>query len=284
MSAVRTRAPGFWSRASSIPAAWAWALLLLLALLCALVLLWIPRPVEPDEMPGLRLPVAEVSRVLRRDQAAVSVSLPRQESSRLERLYLDQGRYERAGVRPPEAGLRLKELRRRLRRFGKKQGEEAMVALRARAVARLRSALDIELDEKQTLGVLGSFPKTLRTFGASRDGELVAPWFVVRTLYKARWNLVHGLVPTEGMERVELLAYYGWLALQAEEAPLDMRVRALALYASLGGADAEEAQGVLSYRIGDLAAAERHLQAAYQQRPGLRLRNYLLAVRRVRGG
>jgi len=138
MSAARTRPPGFWSRASSIPEAWAWALLLLLAPLCALVLFWIPRPVEPEEMPGLRLSAAEVSRVLRRDQAAQSASLPGEELSRLERLYLEQGRYERAAVPPPEAGPRLNELRERLRRFLQQQGEEAMLALRARAVERNR--------------------------------------------------------------------------------------------------------------------------------------------------
>jgi hypothetical protein len=272
------------ARLPSIPDAWASALLLLLAVACALFLLWLPRPVQPQETPGLRLPVAEVNRVLQRDRAAERATLPEAMVAQLQRLYRDQGRFETRIHFRSEARERAQELRELLRLFRKKQGDEGVSALRSRAVASLRSALDLELDDEETRGVMGSFAKTLRMYGASRDGELVAPWFVVRTMYEARWNMVHALAPTDGMERVELLAYYGWLALQAETAPMAMRLKAVERYASLGGAGAEEAWGVLAYRAGDLVSAQRHLRAAYRKRNGWRLRNYLLAVQRARGG
>ncbi len=259
------------------------ALLLLLAVLCALFLLWLPRPVRPDETPGLRLPLAEVNLVLQRDREVAAVSLPEDEVARLQRLYRQQGRFERLPARPPEASGELWELRDRLRRLREQRGEEAVNALRARAIAALSSALNAELDEERTQGIMGSFPRTLEMYGASWRGELIAPWFVVRTMYKARWNLVHDLAPTDGMLRVEQLAYYGWLALQVDRAPLVKRVNAIGFYARLGGEEAEQALGVLFFRKGDMASAESHLRAAYRQRPGWRLRNYLLAVERLRG-
>ena len=267
----------------SIPDAWASALLLLLAMLCALFLLWLPRPVHPGEPPGLRLPLPEVKQALQRDREAAAAPLPRDEAARLERLYRQQGRFERLPARPPEARRELDELRDRLRLLREQRGEAAVDALRARAAAALRPALQAELSEEQTQAILGSFPRTLEMYGASRQGELVAPWFVVRTMYKARWNLVHAFAPTRGMQRVEQLAYYGWLALQADGAPLHKRMNALGFYAALQGSGAAEAQGVLSFQIGGLASAERHLRAAYRQRPGWRLRNNLLAVSRLRG-
>ena len=270
------------SRGRSIPDLWVSALLLLLALLCALFLLWFPRPVQPSESPGLRLPLGDVNRVLQRDREVAEIRLPAGAVSRLQRLYRQQGRFELMPARPAEAGEKLLELRDRLRLFRKEHGEEAVNALRARATAALRSTLDADLDEETTRGIMGSFPRTLEMYGASRRGELVAPWFVVRTMYKARWNLVHELDPIDGMSRVEQLAYFGWLALQADSAPLEKRMNALGFYHRLQGIDAEQAQGVLAYRLGDLAAAERHLRAAYRRRSSWRLRNYLLAVDRVR--
>jgi len=269
--------------AGAIPEARAAAALLLLAVGCSLVLLAVPRAALPDEMPGLRLPARDVQAVLDRDAAAARTALPGKEAARLEGLMLLLGRYEKKNVPPSDTEMRLRELRDALGALRKLQGEKAVDALRARAVARLQSALELELPEEQIQGTLGSFPAMLKKYGATRDGELVAPWFVVRTMYKARWNLLHGMVSTEAMERTELLALFGWVALQADRASARSRKQALARYAELGGQDADEAQGVFSYLAGDFPAAERFLRTAYERRPSWRLRNLLLGVRAAGG-
>jgi hypothetical protein len=262
--------------------AWAAALLLALALACALVLLFIPRPVAPNQLPVLRLPADGIRQVLAGERAAMEAGGLNQQMRLLEKLLLEKGRSDRNPRQSPQIkAQRLAELRRVFEHVQLKQGDIAVRALRARAVAKLESALRLELPDQETAAVLGSFPAILERAGAARDGELIAPPFVVRTMYKCRWNMIHGFDPTADLRRVELLAYWGWLALHDHRAPMARRLKALEQYGSLDGAGAAEAAGVLHYARGDFAQSARFLQTAYQQHPSLRLRNHLLAVQRT---
>jgi hypothetical protein len=165
----------------------------------------------------------------------------------------------------------------------KESGEPAVLALRAAAVERLDAALDLKLDPKLARDVMGDFALMLEKESCARGGELIAPRFVVRILYKARWNIAHEIAPDYAFASVERRAYYGWQSLHAERLPVEKRMRALVQYRRHGGHRADEAAAVLLQRSGQNEVASAALTAAYRSSSTLRLRNALVAMTQAPG-
>jgi hypothetical protein len=258
--------------------------LMAVSIACTSLLLVIARPVPPLELPSLALPEAAVTAQLREDadQARNAPDTPR--ARELEALLWKQGAAERHGLEYEDSYRnRRRALELGYRAFVSEVGEERALRLRSKAVAKLEDALELRLKDEQAQAVIGVFATVLAREGLSRDGYLVAPEFVVRTLYKARWNILHGLAPDYALEPIEKRAFYGWKALHAEHLPLASRIEALHAYGSAGGVDLEEALGVLLFRMGDYKQSLAALRVAYQKHPNLRLRNYLLSARIASG-
>ncbi len=269
-------------RALSQPAAA--CALLAVAVACAGLLFAQERAVAPGELPSLRLPAAEVRATIARDHT-LAARAPDARVTEIEALLREQGIAESKvleGLAPYEE--RRAALRRACGALDAK-GADGLAVLRARSVARLEAALALELEDAELPAVLGSFARTLAREGVTRDAEIVAAPFVVRTLYKARGNLLCGVAPDAGFERVERLAYYGWQSLHAERLPPTQRVAALERYAEAGGQGARgvaEARATLLFLGGDHAGAEAAFAAAYADEGSLRLRNHALAAQRAR--
>jgi hypothetical protein len=255
------------------------AALFALALTCAGLLFVLERAVPPIELPSLSLPRAPVEAVIRADATAASAAPKSKQAVALEALLWRQGAAEAPGIEDLDTYRnRRKALELGYRALVRVEGEARVLRLRSKAVAQLEAALDLQLKDEQAKAVLGSFTAVLEHEGASRNGYLVAPRFVVRTLYKARWNILHGLAPDYTFERVEKRAFYGWQALHAERVPLQRRIEALHAYGLAGGDQIEEALGVLLFRMGDYRQAAKALRAAQRKHGSLRLRNYVLGA------
>jgi hypothetical protein len=257
-------------------------LLLVLAVSCAGLLFAQPRATAARELPSLVLPQAPVQRVLQADARAARRAPNSEKARAVDALFLEHGRLEAEGL---EAVERYQQRRKALvdayRDVVAEVGAEAALRLRERALDKLEAALALRLRDADAKAVLGSFTAVLARERASRDGVIVAPHFVVRTLYKARWNLLHGLPRDHGFADVEKRAYYGWQALHAERVPLLQRIQALHSYGLAGGDDVEEALGVLLMRQGDAAQAARAFEHAYRKNGSLRLRNAWLGAQRA---
>jgi len=106
---------------------------------------------------------------------------------------------------------------------------------------------------------------------------------VVRTLAKARWNILHGLTPDHALSKLERQAFFGWRALHAEGVAPSQRLEALASYAAAGGAHAELARAILLYRSGDARGASELLAKLEAKGGSARTHNYLVAARIVAG-
>jgi hypothetical protein len=258
--------------------------LLVLAAACAALLFAQERHTRPRELPSLTLPAEPVRRVLEADAQAARAAPGSPRAQALAALLLEHGRAESRGLEDAEL-YRARRARLELgyRELVAETGEPAALRLREKAVLALEAALALELSDAEAKAVLGSFPAVLAREGASRGGELVAPHFVVRTLYKARWNLLHGIAADHRFQPIEKRAYYGWQALHAERVPALRRIEALHAYGLAGGEDVEEALGVLLLREGDAVQASQALQAAYRKRANIRLRNMLLGARHAAG-
>lgn len=254
--------------------------LFLVSLACAALLFWIPRAVAPVELPSLQLSAAEVDAALKADAQAARTTLASPRVATLERLMLEQGRSEQAGseeVGPYDA--RRAALVREYAALAAEVGAQRALALRARAAERLEAALDMKLPTADARAVIGAMNSMLARDAVSVDGYLVAPRFLVRTLYKARWNLLHGLAVDHQFARVEKQAFHGWEALNVERLPLARRVEGLRAYEQASGQHVAEAWGVLSFRAGELQQAAQMLELAYREHPSLRLRNYVNGAR-----
>lgn len=234
-------------------------------------------------MPELQLDATEVAEVMASDAHLERQLQPDPEATALDRLLLQLGEVERGIEEPAEHfNARRKAMRDGVLRLAERQGHRAPAALRARALARVESAMAGTLPEAEIPAVMGTFSNQLQRHRLMVGGRILAPHFVVRTLYKARWNLAHGLPNDHAMLPVEARALHGWMGLHATELSTDARLAALKRYDELGGEHALEAQGVLLYQAGDYALAALALQRAHDQHPGhLRIRNHAIAARVV---
>jgi hypothetical protein len=250
-----------------------------LALLCAGLLFARPRAVPPRELPSLTLPERAVREAMVADAAAAQTAPTSARARALEALLMEHGAAESRGPEDTDVySKRQRSLATGYRELVDEVGEPVALRLRAKNAQRLEQALDLRLPDAEAKAVLGALPNILKREDAARDGYLVAPRFVVRTLFKARWNILHGLPPTKNFAKVELLAYYGWQTLHAERLPIPQRLRAAQAYQHAGGQDIDEILGVLLYRNGDFALAARAFAAAQHGGLQLRLRNHMLAA------
>ena len=250
-----------------------------LCVACALLLLSLPRAIAPTEFPSLTLSAADVALAIR-DDARLAASAPNSPAAReLNSRFAEFGATELAAIED----ARLSSQRRRLlhhlfSRVVAESGEASALALRSLALSKFEAALDARLPADQVPGTMGIFANVLSEHRATRDGEELAPHFVLRTLYKARWNVMLELEPDFRMTRVERRAYFGWLGMHAENLPLGRRREALLKYAAVGGPNALEAVGVLAFLDHDFQHAKAALERAYAAAPSLRLRNYIRGV------
>lgn len=253
--------------------------LLGLALACALTLIGLPRPVVPADLPGLVLPATAVREQLEADARAAARAPADDTVRELQRLLAEHSRAERDVVEDLDSYTK----RRRLLGEAQaavlaKHGPAGLDALRGLAAERLQQALDMRLPEAELPGVMGAFAHLLAHNRAVVDGVELAPHFVLRTLYKARWNLLCGLAPVAGLSAVERLAYYGWMGLQSRQLPAREQLDALERYRDEGGQNAPLALGMAQLLGGNFAKARSELSEAYRVSPTFRLRNFLLAT------
>ncbi|HTU57409.1 MAG TPA: hypothetical protein VMF89_03230, partial [Polyangiales bacterium] len=172
------------------------------------------------------------------------------------------------------------ELRRRRMRHAQEalvaeSGARAGNAMRARALLKFEAALAGEVPRAELKGLMGIYPHVLAQHLLTRDGIELGPHFVVRTLFKARWNRLCDLPPETDLSPVERRAYFGWMGLHAANLSVRDRLQALVSYAAAGGAEAEQALGVLAFVDQDYRRAAASFERAYTQTSNLRLRNYL---------
>ncbi|MDD9940941.1 MAG: hypothetical protein OXU20_07895 [Myxococcales bacterium] len=259
---------------------WVLGGLVVLAPACALVWFAWPRTLAPLQPPSLTLAAAPVLAALQADHEAAARVPESKLIEALDENFLAQGRAD-SGLQEPLVRHRERHKGRQqlLTRVVKEHGQEAVLALRARAVERFEALLAGRSDLAEAPGILGVFPNYLATQGVTRQGLDVTPRFVVRTLYKVRWNRLHGLERAHRFSQIEAQAYFGWLALHAFKLPVPQRLWALDAYERAGGQRAAEARGVLRFRNGEYAGAVEALEQAQAHDSSLRLRNYLRGAR-----
>lgn len=236
-----------------------------------------PVPVTPTAPPALVLSRDATSRVVEADARNASTLTPTEVSARLEGLFREQNLAEASGADAADAaGLRSANLRAIAGDLEREGGEALLLALRAKAVLTFEEVVTrAPLEPHPEL--VGAFPRVTERYGVTREGVLVAPAFVLRTLYKARWNHLVGKLPTWNLEDVEKQAYFGWLVTNADTAPLPDRMRALRDYAEAGGTRAREMEGALWLASGQNERAKEAFLRALDERFDFRLRNYALA-------
>jgi len=253
--------------------------LLVLATAFAALLLIRPRAVAPIELPSLVLDRDAVAKVIAADRDAAGKAPKSAKADELRAALTTQGEMELIGSERRELYRRRRtKMAETYAALVAESGEQSALRLRAEAASELDRALDLQLPFPRARIVIGALGDMLQREGASIDGQLTAPRFVVRTLFKARWNLLHGLQPEHAFERIERQAYFGWQALHAERLPIPQRVDALRNYARAGGSRSQEARGILYYLHDEYAQAATILAAAHAADPSFRLRNYVLGA------
>lgn len=243
---------------------------------CAALILVVPRAVAPRELPPLVLAPNALAELEARDDAS---SAPTGElADRVRRGVEAQGRAEVSEGEPAAAyEARLRDLREAAAELARTEGEEAVDALRAEALAELPAALSGELPRPQEEARLGSFPRMLERYGATRDGRVVAPEPVVRALFAARFDAIVWGDPVARLSEVERQAYWGWLAFSPQAVPNDLRERALLEHARAGGWGSREALAIHARDTDRNTEAERRFGELAAD-GNLRLRNAALAL------
>ncbi len=243
-------------------------------------LLAVPQPVDPWELPSLVLDRNTAAQQVERTESLGATFERSEEAVELERQFLEHGIAE---LNPPygkvDFDTRQAHIHHAVRSLVEAHGPESLAVMRASAVNDVARLVDSResLDQRDQ-GALGGFVQMLERYGAIDDGVLIAPPLTIRSLYKARWNLIHRLPATSGFSEIERQAYWGWLALHGWGAPLQERVNALAAYREAGGANADEAAALFDLLEEKPTTAATALEALYTQHHRLRLRNLALGA------
>ena len=242
-----------------------------------------PQAVAPWEMPSLVLDREAASNAIRFEEALGKEAIHSAEAETLRSLFLDHGRAE---ADPPyaveEYDRRQAEIHYARATLIDAHGPAALGALRASTVDEF---VDVFYETRgvprndREVGLLGGFPVIAKEYGLLVQGRIIAPELTVRTLYKGRWNAVHRLPLTDGFSRIELQSYWGWLALHGWGKPLQQRVDALIAFKEAGGYGVNEAAALFDVLAGRPERAARSLDALYEERGELRLRNMSLGAR-----
>lgn len=243
----------------------------------------IPQAVDPWELPSLVLDREAVANAIELDRALAEEVPDSPEARRLRDLYLDHGRSE---ANPPyERSVydkRQVAIHEAIEALVTARGEPAFDAMRASAVEEFMEVFNGGArapDGDYEIGVVGGMREILTRYGMIRDGVVIAPEMAVRSFYKARWSAVHRRAPIDGLSRIELQAYWGWLALHGWGKPLQQREEALLAFASVGGFGAQEAAALLDLLAGRPDRAAKSLHTLYSMSGELRLRNLALGAR-----
>lgn len=239
--------------------------------------LGVPQPVNPWEMPSLVLDRNAVSDAIRFDRALAAEAPDDEEAQTLRSLFLEHGRAE---ANPPysidDYNLRQIAIHQATRALVDRDGRAALGMLRAKAVEEATTAFcdgHHEPENDEEVALFGGFTEIARTYRLVRDGVVIAPELTVRSLYKARWNAIHRQPPVDGLSAIELQAYWGWLALHGWGRPLEDRKDALVAFRRAGGRGAREAAALFDLLSDRPEWAATALQALYEARGELRLRN-----------
>ncbi|RLB55691.1 MAG: hypothetical protein DRJ42_05480 [Deltaproteobacteria bacterium] len=244
----------------------------------ALAALAMPRPVAPTETPGLVLPVDAAAQMRARDRALAEEAPTGIPAETLLDAYRRHGLAERHGSNPETYRYDRRAIVRAAALLRQESGDEAIDALRAQVTEHLDEGLRGRLDPSDQDALMGTFIETMSSYGIVEDGVWRAPDLVVRTLFKARFNAALRLELIEGLSPVEVEAYWGWLALEAHDAPTDRRLVALGAYEEVTGREFAEARGTLLFAAGEFLAAAEAFEGAYQASGNVRLRNHALAA------
>jgi hypothetical protein len=256
------------------------AVLLIAALLAsgALVMLAIPRAVAPTETPGLVIEESRAAEARALDRARASEAPTGLAAEQLLDAYYRHGTAERFGTNRETYQQDRLSIARAVALLRREHGDDALLAIQASVVERLDDALWGRMEDTERDAFLGGFEETLSTYGLVDDGVWRAPPIVVRALFKARFNAALRRGLTEGLHDVEVEAYWGWLALEADDAPTDRRIEALTAYETARGAPHPEARGVLLFAAGEFLQAAESFESAYAETGAVRLRNHALAA------
>jgi len=248
----------------------------LIATMAGVWLIALPRAIAPTELPALALDPGEVREQVRQDTELAKTAPSTDNAKALWDHYVKWGEAE---LQVLEMRAPTEQRRRRMRRAQEavvaESGPRAGNAMRARALLKFEAALEGEVPRAELKGLLGVYPHVLAQHLLTRDGIELGPHFVVRTLFKARWNRLCDLPPETDLSPVERRAYFGWMGLHAANLSVRERREALIRYAAAGGAEAEQALGVLAFVDQDYAHAAASFERAYARTSNLRLRNYL---------
>ena len=242
---------------------------------CAGFLLTFARPAEPTP-PVLAFEPAAVAAVALADRERLADADPEPTGPAAEgwHLYHRAGEVEVGSESRAEREARQRTIADAVDALVEARGEGALAVLRSRALAELERALAGELEGAEEVAAIGAFPATTEAYGVFADGEPIAPPFVVRTLFAARFNGILGLELTAGMTDVEKKAYFGWLALEAPEPPPALRARAMEALTEL---DPDLANGAEAHRA-FLSGHPAEAAARYERLPTLRARNAALGA------
>lgn len=249
---------------------------------CTIVVLVAPRPVEPRELPALRLDRELVAAQRERDQILARQAATGPDIERFYALYHAEGRAE-LSARTDLAALaaRRAALSVAARDVFTRVGEPGVRALQAAITERAMRALRGELPTEQADGLLGSFPSLLARYGfVGESGALRAPELAVRAFYKARFNLISERSREADLSPIELQALDGFNALESATLAPEQRARAARVFHANGGQDGAEALGIWLYQGGSTSEALNLLRSAYERTGSLRLRNMALFVAR----
>jgi hypothetical protein len=249
------------------------------AVVCATVLCAAPRPAP------LELPVLVLDEPKARQQIAADEQLAARKQSDLDREFYqalrDVGRseLERQEQRAYALEQRLFGLKRKLKSDLDAQGVAAVRAYATqRSMLALMARLDDENEERELIGAQRSM---FAAYGyISPEGGLLAPELTLRAMFKVRWSMIFSdAEPTAGLTPIELYAYEGFRALEAEQLPPHVRVAALyELIRAGGGLRAERALAIVQAANGKGGPLLARVQNSEQESAQLRLRNMALSV------
>jgi hypothetical protein len=256
--------------------------LIAFATACAVVLVCMPRRVEPARLPPLVLDTTAVERALRREAELAAAAPASPALSELYELFLAEGRAELAGV---NGLLGTSQRRARIAELNKQAlaplSKEQRQGVRARDTERFIAALlGEQSDPELSSGLVGTFPDLLRRYGLLRpDGSFAAPEISVRAMYKARWNLIHERDPSADFEPIDIQAYDGWNALSATALKPQRRAVSAQRFLAAGGRHARECYAIWLYQGQAERDALALLEQAYANNASLRLRNEAFFIR-----
>jgi len=254
-------------------------LVAVIAMSCTSVILASPQPVAPSESPPLILERAAVARVLSEDRDRAQNVPEAEEILRIERAYRSAGLAELGEPETARATReRTVEMAEGIRAIAETHGEDAVLALRARTTERAIQALKGELPAEDRRALLGTFGTIMERYSVIEAGRLVAPEFVLRALYKARWNGYMRLELTSGLEDIELQAYWGWLALAARGIEVRRRLSALDSLEGVTNGEYPEARATLLFQSGEYSQAADLFDELHRRTGSLRYRNHALAA------